>query len=314
MKGLNDSSKKLLFVFGAARSGTTYVNSLLDDWFGYGMGPEGHFVDGFARRLDEYGDIGEKANFQRLVNDVARCPMLEIIRSKWNPEELRFDVSPAWLMEELSEQSYAGLVYAVFRCVALGQGKPRVGNKNPSYWQCLPLLHQLFPTQAQYLEVIRDGRDVALSTMKVPWGQKNVFSCAQVWVQSLQAGRDFAQQLPAERYLRIRYEDLLNFPLETLTIIEQFVKISLSDDAREAFLKVSEENSKRQNYYKWEAEMTPRDQRIFEAVAGVLLRQNGYKTVLDDPSVGALEATYYRAEEWIRKATLTLGRWMQLPR
>jgi hypothetical protein len=43
--------RELLFVFGAARIGTTYLEHLSGRWFDYGMGPEGTFVKPFAKRL-----------------------------------------------------------------------------------------------------------------------------------------------------------------------------------------------------------------------------------------------------------------------
>lgn len=225
--GLKDPTKEILFIFGTARSGTTYLNGLIDRWFGYGMGPEGHFVAQFARKLRRYGDLSVEGNLRHLAQDVSNCGMLEIVRSKWG-ETARFNVTAEWIMREVSEPSYAAVVYAVFRCVAQGQHKEHVGNKDPGYWECLPLLHGLFPTQARYLSIVRDGRDVVLSTMRMPWGQKSAYICSHTWARSLEATDVFARSIDPDRFLQIRYEDLLDHPYDTIDRLGRFLGRSLS--------------------------------------------------------------------------------------
>src|SRR3546814_16661189 len=78
--------RPILFVFGAARSGTTILNNLLYRHFSYGMGPEGTFVAEWAKRLPRYGDLGADANLRRLVTEIAECRMMHIVRRS---EELR---------------------------------------------------------------------------------------------------------------------------------------------------------------------------------------------------------------------------------
>ena len=94
-ESLKDSNKSILFIIGAARSGTTYLESIIDDWFGYGMGPEGTFVEDFARRLHKYGNLLEMRNLRRLVHDLSHCEMLEIVRNRWS-EDTRFDTTTAF--------------------------------------------------------------------------------------------------------------------------------------------------------------------------------------------------------------------------
>ena len=184
------ADREILFVFGTARSGTTFLNNILDQWFDYGMGPEENFVPFFSRRLWRYGELSKAVNLARLVDDISHCKMLEIPRSKY-PPGVRFDVTPELIHEHLLEPTYAGVVYSVFECMAELQHRKRVGNKNPSYWAHLDLLAQLFPSQAKYLCIVRDGRDVALSRMKLKWGRTSVFACARTLVESLRAVEDF---------------------------------------------------------------------------------------------------------------------------
>src|SRR3546814_15839092 len=92
------------------------------------MGPEGTFIEPFHRRLGRYGDLSRAENLRRLVEDVSRCQMLEIMRKKYR-DSSKLDVTPAEILARVPEPSYAGVVYGVFRTLADPQGKHRVGNK-----------------------------------------------------------------------------------------------------------------------------------------------------------------------------------------
>src|SRR6478672_851702 len=63
----------------------------------------------------------------------------------------------------------ADAVRAVFAAYAAARGKPRYADKTPHYVSHLPELAARFP-EAQFVHVVRDGRDVALSLLEVPWG------------------------------------------------------------------------------------------------------------------------------------------------
>ena len=305
ISGLQNSSCEILFVFGAARSGTTFLNKFLFRWFDIGTGPEGNFVHAFADRLAKYGDLSDASNMRAMIEDVAHCEMLDIIRNRW-PEDIRFDVTPEMLEAELPERSYAGLVYSVFRCVALGQGKEAVGNKFPFYWRYLDLLNALFPTQARYLGIIRDGRDVALSTMRTPWGERNSYTCAKEWEKCADAMHRFQQRIGESRFLIVRYEDLLLDPEKTIPEIASFLGVEMSPERLEGALNDAKESAAKFATEKWRTQMPAADQRRFEAVAGTSLARLGYAVEVDAPKVGAYEACYLNSEEFIFKAVRTL--------
>ena len=303
---LSDQSLNILFVLGAARSGTSHLNLVLDRQFGFGMGPEGHFVNEFAGKLGRYGNLASAKNARRLAQDLSQCEMLRIIRDRW-PEEIRFDVTPDQILERVPEPTYAGYVYAVFKCVALGQNKPHVGNKNPGFWQHLPLLHALFPTQAKYLAIVRDGRDVALSTMKTQWGEKSAYVCAQSWSRSLQAVRELERKLGGGRVLQIRYEDLLGQPRATMSEIQTFLSLDLEEDQIAQFVETTEQSRARYGLGKWREQMSDDDQRLFESVAAPWMRELGYETRYENPKTPWHEAARILSSEAARKVKVTMS-------
>ena len=59
-----------------------------------------------------------------------------------------------------AKPDFAEAVQAIYRAYADARGKPRFGDKTPSYMQELDLLERAFPG-ARYVHLIRDGRDAA---------------------------------------------------------------------------------------------------------------------------------------------------------
>lgn len=297
--------KSILFVFGAARSGTTILNNLLYRHFGYGMGPEGTFVAQWARRLPRYGDLADDRNLDRLIADVSECEMLHICRHKYqhNP---RFDVSPKLIREHLLERSYAGVVYSVFECMAELQNCPRVGNKNPGFWQHYDLLHKLFPTQAKYLCIVRDGRDVSLSIVKTRWGVSSSYIAAKVWAQSLMALEEMQRQFDPGRLHVISYENLLRKPHKTLEGVRDFLGVPPEEANIDAAVTELTEGSRSANFDKWKQEMSPRDLSIFEGIAGPWLEKFGYELSGNPAGVGLLDRWFYEAKEFSRLVSVNL--------
>lgn len=296
--------RDILFVLGGARSGTTYVNRLLDQWFDFGMGPEGSFVADVYRRRARYGDLEDPRNLDRLIDDIRRGAMLTIMRERWKPPH-RVDVTADRIREATPERSLAGVIYGVFRSVADVQGRSRVGNKWPDYWRHLDTLDALFGARAHYLFVLRDGRDVALSTMQQRWGQKSFYACAKSWRACCDAVARFRGKHPDAHVLTLRYEDLLAEPGASWDALSAFVAAPPDADRRARFVAEMQANPLRDNSSKWRTRMSAEDLRVYEAVAGEALRAGGYDCVSDAPRVSAAERARFECSELARKAYWT---------
>lgn len=303
---VNNPEYNILFVFGAARSGTTYLGRILEDVFDFGMGPEGHFVPEFSKKLGKYGNLEASSNMERLVSDVSKSSMLTIMRDQWR-EEIRTDITPQMIRSGLPKKNYGGLVSSVFHCVAREQGKTRVGNKNPDYWRCLDLIEDIVPARARYLHIVRDGRDVAMSNMKMQWGQDNIFASAKTWRNCVSTTARFADRVGSDRFLEIRYEDLLEQPESTIGQLASFIGVGPPANYLQSLNRKPKTSPKQGNYGKWETGLSSDEKRIYEAVAGDYLRRYGYHTELESPRIGLIENFAMSAGELWRKIKLNLS-------
>jgi len=90
-------------------------------------------------------------------------------------------------------------------------GKSRWAEKTPSHVFQIDLIHELYP-QAQFIHILRNGRDVVRSLQSMPWAPRNIRWSCRRWVDSVQAARTAAKKLPADKYMELRYEQLVEDP------------------------------------------------------------------------------------------------------
>lgn len=278
------------FIVGNQRSGTTLVRALLDSHPELSVPPESWFVAELARPADRYEREGG-FDAEAFLSDLADHPRF----SRWA-------LSPEWTRAALlgdRPPDYPEAIRRVFALFATSRHKPRYADKTPTYVKELPLLARLFP-EARFVHVIRDGRDVALSFVEAPWGPDNPIRAALDWSDRVAAGRRTGRALGRERYLEVRYEQLVEDPEHVTRRICKFLELkfdsamfSYPDRAAELTgAGLQQRNVNRhialpptKGLRDWRSEMAPADVAGFELVAGDLLEALGYER--SAPAVGA---------------------------
>ena len=145
----------------------------------------------------------------------------------------------------------------------------------------LPLIADLYP-DARVIHIVRDGRSVGRSLVSMSWGPDTIEEAATEWRDAVQAGRAGAA-LMGERYLEVRYEQLLEDPRTRIADLFRWLGLDLDDDTWGAILREagSEFNvdpaSPGVGTDKWRGELSAEDVRAFEAVAGEALAAMGYE-------------------------------------
>lgn len=85
------------------------------------------------------------------------------------------------------------------------------GDKNPLYAEptnrgCLEAILALFPG-AHFIHIIRDGRDVVSSVIRRRW--RKFEGAHQWWKDHVDIGSAFGRSIPPDQYFELRYEDLV---------------------------------------------------------------------------------------------------------
>lgn len=194
------------FVVSAPRSGSTLLRLIIDSHPRLAVPPPGWLFDLVYPYLYSYGDLGQQKNLLALGEDILATPTV----SKW-PLKL----TPEELVHASAAPTFAGLYDALHRLYAQSEGKLRWGEKTPRNGLWIDEIRALFP-EAQFVHIVRDGRDQAIDISDSLLWPNSVYSGASLWQRYVSAIRDSATRLPSDAYLEIRYEDLCAAPEATI--------------------------------------------------------------------------------------------------
>jgi Sulfotransferase family len=164
-------------------------------------------------------------------------------------------------------------------------------------WPRVGFLRAIFP-EGRFVHVVRDGRAVASSLLKVPWwwgwrgpanwrwgpltpeldalwaesGRSFVALAAIQWRILMEATMRSCADLGPDRFLQLRYEDLCEDPGQWCRRVTDFAGLAWtgSFDQRVRRSRFRSENEK------WRRDFTPRQQEILESLISEQLAQFGY--------------------------------------
>lgn len=274
-----------IFVVGAPRSGTTLLRYVLCSHPRIYIPPESNFI---PRVLGHHP--GEPLRPPDAVRMLETIMTYQSFFKDWRGGR----PNPAALVEGAPDLLPATLLNAVYSEYAHQFGAKRWGDKSPIYTMHVDAIARAFPT-GQFIHIIRDGRDVALSMQHTYRGPRffymDVYYATRSWKARVRYASTSGARLGPSRYLQLRYEDLVARPEKVIAEVCSF----LGEDYEPAMTKPGREAPR--HYHstgiheatrkpinlsrsgRWRHEMSVMDQRLVQLVAGDLLRALGYELV-----------------------------------
>jgi len=159
-------------------------------------------------------------------------------------------------------------------------------------------LAEMFP-EARFIHLIRDGRNVTLSNLELDWGPESVWEGAVYWKRFVNEGRRAGAKLGPERYLELRYEDVVENPEHHVRMMCDFVKLEFDPVMLRYFERTERISGAKESHHQnlsrpptkglrdWRQQMSRKDVELFEVLAGDLLSEMGYERVTDSSSLSA---------------------------
>lgn len=187
-------------------------------------------------------------------------------------------------------------------------GDLRFAEKTPRNVWIVSMLKRAFP-DAQFVHIVRDGRDVALSLLRQPWlravhegagvrdGEgalqgpharfwvereraeefqkaSDIRRCAWTWRRFTEAGLALADELPSSQYHQLRYEDLVTESKQEADRLLRFLEFD--DPVSRQRLHEAVMRAKTTSIGGWRRGLSPTQVEEIVDEAGVLLRSLGY--------------------------------------
>ncbi len=208
------SYQKPIFIISSPRSGSTLMRLILDAHPNIAVPPPSWLYEIIFPYLYSYGDLSQENNFIALAEDVLETPMIK----KW---ETGF--TQASLVDLCRNNSFKAIYDVLHEWHAKKENKPRWGEKNPrdSFW--VNEIKADYP-DAQFLHILRDGRDVAIDLCSTPGMRPHsLYSAALLWNHFVKSIRENTASLSKEDYYEVGYEKLCAQPEKELVKICNFL-------------------------------------------------------------------------------------------
>jgi hypothetical protein len=310
----------VFFLVGEMRSGTSWLRRTLSAHPEVACGHEASF---FGRDYDHE----EIPVYPGPVSSLTRALALSDDFRIWH--KLPWNRWTDGYEEDLRNLTRLSIDYFLSKEVAR-TGKRVVGDKSPQHTVCLDEIHEIYP-DARIVHIIRDGRDVAVSAMHHWWRlaqdqaeglfeltpeeleirdaylenregflasgrsiftEKRLGQLARRWSHRVSEARRYGAALYGDRYLEIRYEDLLRDPSDNLRRVFELLRVRRGDPIIERCIRAGrfERATSRQpgeedagSFFRkgiagdWRNVFTERDHAIYNKFASERLIKLGYE-------------------------------------
>jgi len=237
-----------LFLVASERSGTTFLRLMLDSHPQLAWNEEFEYVVDYMPPEGGFPGIEE---YRRALSGDFIFPAS------------KFSIDPTL--------NYPELVNSFLAQKLARDRKPVVGATVHRHFD---RLLRVWP-HARFVHLIRDGRDVARSIVEMGWAG-NAWRAALYWDEAELDWDRLSQQLPKDRSITVRFEELVTNPTGTLEEICAFCGVSFDPAMLEYHRSSTYGPPDPKMASTWKRKMSVRDVREVEGAIGPLLVQRGY--------------------------------------
>lgn len=218
---MNNSTNKILILFGSGRSGTTFITKIMRDTYSLGLSAEPKNVLNKIKQLNKL-DLSKDKDFEEGISILYNFKNLQHIR---RVKKIKTNIND--LKNEVKSRTTEGMILGLFTYVAKLRGSSLPGYQNPLDIRYFKEIKKYLPG-AYFIHFIRKGENVAESMLKFNWGPTNSVAGAVFWKKVIaQAIKDKAE-VPANDYIEVRIED---FHLDFFGVtkkIDDFISMHIS--------------------------------------------------------------------------------------
>lgn len=152
----------------------------------------------FSARLHGrwWSGVGKKGNIRGLVQGIT----LDILESALDEFEKNYKKEP--------KKASRDLFFTLSEAQVKVPGVRYFGDSTPTNMINARYIHQIFP-ESKFINMIRDGRDVAFSVSKERWGPATPEQALTWWEKRIEHAHNSLAQVPEDQKMNLRLEDLV---------------------------------------------------------------------------------------------------------
>lgn len=270
-----------VFLVGAERSGTTVLRLM----------------------LNHHPEISWRNEFEHAVERVPEHDGWPDLHQyyDWLETHRVFQASGLTISRNLD---YPALMNDFLRQQLERSGKPIVGATVHHHFD---RILRIWPN-ARFIHILRDGRDVARSTIGMGWAG-NVWLGLDKWMEAEQSWAKFQAQIAPERRMEITYENLISTPKQELSRICDFLGVSYSPAMMDYVKETNYSTPDARYIAQWRRKLTNSQIQLVEGRIASMLTERGYElSGLPIIDVGSLHKLYLKVDSWWKCTQFRLKR------
>lgn len=279
METQKNKYNKPIIIVGCQRSGTTLLRLILNAHSCIAIPEDASFLMPVIKKEYLYNKISGKSLIN-LVNYLEASTQFKL----WNYDYTGF-ISELIRIKEISLKDFLVMMYSSY-CESFG--KTVWGDKTPSFFRKIDIVHSLFP-DARFIHIVRDGRDVFDSWRKMTPAMRYVAVTALDWSYKLYKIEKSLKKIHGEKKITVRYEDLLERPEKTVkticSVIGEEYEPAMLNFYQSSDYFIGKHHSElifkpleKSNCYKWRKKLNTKEIAIFTFIAQHFLKKYQYDT------------------------------------
>ncbi len=299
----NKNGENVVFVLGAGRSGTTLVYKMLC------MHSELAWISNYLAHFPNRTELSLLHRITRMFPQLrsnawfgssgnafltGRNSLLKAVPTPVEGEQIYTQCNIPLFPEknwQISEAQVNSL-RSVFEAIRNYQGCPKFITKRTANNRRIPQLYEAFP-KAKYIHIVRDGRAVALSLLKVKWwndhhlwwmDQKTPIQletekwnpmevAARNWTEEMDEIIEGMKVIPEEQILSVQYENFVDDPHATCVAMGKFIGLNNVEQWVEDVLAIGIYGGSKG----WRERMSKEDGALATQIQGSMLTRFGYE-------------------------------------
>jgi len=249
MQSNHDLVKEPIFLVGSERSGTTLARLMLDHH------PLLAFFCEFEYSILRVSDEGEWPDLEDYI--------------KYLEADRIFQAARVTIDKTLA---FPHLVNSFLVQKRDRDAKPFVGATVHYHFD---RLLRIWP-DARFIHLLRDGRDVARSSIEMGWAG-NMYTAVDQWIHAESLWEEMCKKLPESRRIEVRYESLVSEPVETLTRICNWMGIPYDPEMLSYCERSTYGPPSPKAIGQWKRKLTPSEAALAEVRIGNMRQERGYE-------------------------------------